>query len=80
LTETEKLSGFVTEYPNADFKLLESNLSDAGTLTLKFTEVPGFTSGGSCRVGIMMQEILKTVRQFPEVKRIVFKPDSLFEP
>jgi len=80
LTEEEKSSGFTTEYPNPNFKLLSSNLSGNGTLTLEFTEVPGFTSGGSCRVGIMMQEILKTVRQFPQVKRIVLKPDSLFEP
>lgn len=80
LTEEEKASGFVTEYPNPQFKLLNSELSDKGTLTMEFTEVPGFTSGGSCRTGILMEEILKTVRQFPEVKKIIFKPDSLFEP
>lgn len=79
LTEGEKAGGFTTDLPNADFKLLASNLSDSGTLTLKFTEVPGLTSGDSCRVGLLMEEILKTVRQFPQVKRIVFQPDSLFE-
>jgi len=47
---------------------------------LKFTEVPGFTSGGSCRVGLLMEEILKTVKQFPQVKSIVLEPESLFEP
>jgi len=80
LTEEEKSKGLTTEYPNPGFKLLESSLNKNGTLTLEFTEVPGFTSGSSCQVGIMMQEILKTVRQFPQVKSIVFKPDSLFEP
>lgn len=80
LTEQEKAQGFVTEYPNPDFKLVSSNLSDKGNLTLQFTEVPGFTSGTSPQVGIIMEEILKTVRQFPEVKTIVFKPDTLFEP
>lgn len=80
LTETEKAQGFVTEYPNPGFKLVSSKLSDRGNLTLEFTEVPGFTSGTSPRVGIIMEEILKTVRQFPEVKTIIFKPDTLFEP
>lgn len=80
LTEEEKANGFVTEYPNAEFKLLKSNLDKNGNLTLEFTEVPGFTSGGSCRVGILTQEILKTVRQFPQVKKIELYPDSLFQP
>ena len=80
LTEQEKAQGFVTEYPNPGFKLVSSDLSDRGNLTLQFTEVPGLTSGTSPQVGIIMEEILKTVRQFPEVKTIVFKPDTLFEP
>lgn len=80
LTEEEKSEGFVTEYPNSAFKLVGSELNDNGRLVLEFTEVPGFTSGTSPQVGIMMEEILKTVRQFPEVKSIVFKPDTLFEP
>jgi|GEM_PF-1210944 len=80
LTEEERSQGFVTEYPNPGFKLVNSDLNENGRLVLEFTEVPGFTSGTSPQVGIMMEEILKTVRQFPEVKSIVFKPDSLFEP
>jgi hypothetical protein len=80
LTKEEIANGFVTEYPNSEFKLLKSNLDKNGTLALEFTEVPGFTSGGSCRVGILTQEILKTVRQFPEVKKIELYPDSLFQP
>jgi len=78
LTKEEKLAGLKSE-SNSEFKLLKYNLSDSGTLTMEFTEIPGLTSGNSCNVGLMMQEILKTVRQFPQVKRIVFKPDSLFE-
>lgn len=80
LTEKEKSEGLTTEFPNSEFKLLESNLNEKGKLTLKFTEVPGFTSGGSCRVGLLMEEILKTVKQFPQVKSIVLEPESLFEP
>jgi hypothetical protein len=79
LTEKEKEQGFVTEFPNKDFKLLSSGLED-GVLTLEFSEVPGFTTGGSCRVGILASEIIKTAKQFPEVKKVVFKPESLFEP
>lgn len=80
LTQVEKANGFTTDLPNPDFKLLDSSLSDSGTLILNFTEVPGLTSGDSCKTGLLMEEILKTVRQFPQVKKIVFQPDSLFEP
>ena len=40
LTATEKLQGFTTEFPNANFKLLSADLTADGTLTLEFTEVP----------------------------------------
>jgi len=79
LTAEEKAKGFSTEFPNQDFNLLNSNLKD-GELTLEFSEVPGFTTGGSCRVNILASEIIKTAKQFPEVKKVIFKPDSLFEP
>lgn len=45
LTAVEKQQGFITEFPNKDFKLLSANLSSDGTLTLEFSEVPGFTDG-----------------------------------
>ena len=79
LTEKEQAAGFFTEFPNEKFKLLDSSLAD-GKLTLKFSEVPGFTTGGSCRVGILASEIIKTAKQFPEVKKIIFDPETLFEP
>ena len=80
LTEQEKKEGFITEFPNKDFKLLETNLSDEGILTLKFTEVPGFTTGGICRVKILGSEIIRTAKQFPEVKKVILEPETLFEP
>lgn len=79
LTEKEKNEGFSTEFPNADFKLLESDLNEKGILTLRFTEVPGFTDGESCKVGLSMEGIIKTVKQFPQVKSVIFEPESLFE-
>lgn len=79
VTAAEKSQGFKTEFPNIGFKLLGANLS-SGTLTLEFTEVPGFTGGGSCRVSILAGQITKTARQFSEVKNVQFKPVSLFQP
>jgi hypothetical protein len=79
LTAKEKDLGFTTEFPHNGFKLIGTNLKD-GTLTLEFSEVPGFTSGGSCRVGILSGSIIKTAKQFKEVKQVVFKPASLFQP
>jgi len=80
LTQAEKEQGFTTEFPNPGFKLLEANYDyDSETLILKFTEVPGFTDGGSCRISILANEIIKTIKQFG-VKNIVFVPESLFQP
>jgi len=79
LTEQERKEGFVSEFPNKNFKLLNSNLKD-GVLTLTFSEVPGFTSGGACRVKILGSEIIRTAKQFSEVEKVVFEPETLFEP
>lgn len=79
LTSAEKTAGYKTEFPNEDFKLKGANLKN-GTLTLEFTEVPGFTTGGSCRVGLLKEEIVRTAMQFAGVNKVVFKPSTLFQP
>jgi len=80
LAQSERNDGFETEFPNVDFKLLNAELSEKGTLTLTFTEVPGFTTGGSCRTGLLAAEIIKTAKQFDQVRKVVLEPESLFEP
>lgn len=79
ITQAEKDAGFTTEFPNADFKLLSANLKD-GVLSLEFTEVPGFTTGGSCRVSILSSQIIKTAKQFPDVNEVILLPESIFQP
>ncbi|MDD3170611.1 MAG: GerMN domain-containing protein [Candidatus Pacebacteria bacterium] len=79
LTEEEKIQGFTTEFPNPDFKLLDVNLKD-GVLYLEFTEVPGFTTGGSCRISLLTNQIIKTAKQFPGVNEVILLPESIFQP
>lgn len=79
LTSQEMDEGFYPYFPNNNFKLIDSNLDANGTLTLTFNEVAGFTNGNFCRDNVLALEIAKTARQFPEVKKVIFKPDSLFE-
>jgi hypothetical protein len=79
LTEQEKREGFTTEFPNKDFKLLGSKFEN-GVLTLTFTEVPGFTTGGACRVKILGSEIIRTAKQFSGVNKVVLEPETIFEP
>jgi len=55
-------------------------LAADGTLMLEFTEVPGFTDGGSARMLILWNVIEKTAHQFPGVKHVTFTPDILFQP
>ena len=79
LTAAERAAGFVSEFPQPRFKLLAVSLQ-GGVLTLRFTEVPGFTTGGSARIIMLINQIEQTAKQFPEVKAVKFKPDSLFQP
>ncbi len=78
LTVQEKAAGFSSEFPHTGFNLLGTDLKD-GVLTLKFTEVPSFTTGGSCRVGLLLQQVAKTAKQFPEVKEVRLDPE-IFQP
>lgn len=79
LTWQEKSAGFATEFPNLDFKLKSARLKN-GILYLQFTEVPGFTTGGAGRVGLLAAQIEKTAKQFPQVRVVVFEPETLFQP
>ena len=79
--EQEEEQGFSTEFPNPEFKLEGMELEEeTGELDLTFTEVPGFTSGGSCRVGLLQAQIEKTALQFPEVETVNIQPETLFQP
>lgn len=80
LTAEEKKLGFVTEFPHKEFHLLSTDIDAGWILTLEFTEVPGFTDGGSARMLIMANSIIKTAKQFPGVKKVVFVPETLFQP
>jgi len=79
ITEQEKLAGFFSEFPNPEFKLLGASLEDK-TLTLSFTEVPSFTTGGSCRTNLLAAQIIKTAEQFEEVEKVKFGSIELFQP
>ena len=78
ITAEEKLSGFMSEFPFPDFKLLNADLED-GILTLSFTEISSFTNGGSCRIGILSAQIIKTAEQFNGVEKVIFSPIELFQ-
>jgi spore germination protein GerM len=80
LTENEKDRWFITEFPNTQFRLLDSQIDTQWTLVLTFSEVPGFTTGGSARMLILRKSIEKTALQFPQVKRVVFEPETIFQP
>jgi len=79
ITQVEKDQGFSTEYPLPGFSLKTVTLTD-GKLTLEFEDLQNKSGGGSCRIGILWNQIKKTALQFPEVKEVVFTPEELFQP
>ena len=80
LTDNEKALGFVTDYPQQWFSLEKVELGQFGTLTVRFTELPWFTSGGSARMILIRDAIEKTVLQFADVTEVVYEPKGLFQP
>jgi len=81
LKDEEKAAGFQTEFPHPDFRLKSVDFDkDSGRLSIYFTRVPGFTSGGSCRTGLLHAQIKKTAGQFAGVSRVLIRPETLFQP
>jgi len=79
LSWQERSAGFETEFPHPKFKLLSAKLQN-GVVTLKFPDIPGFTTGGAARVWLLAESIRKTARQFSQVRQVVFEPEYLFQP
>ena len=80
LTIFDTARGITTEYPLESFSLVGANLKDDGTLILEFNDPLNKTGGGSCRVGILWFQVEATAKQFPQVKKVQFLPEELFQP
>ena len=79
ISEKETQAGFSTGFPGDSFRLLSADLQ-GNILTLHFDDPKYFTSGGSNRVGYLWLQIRMTALQFPEVKQVRYKPETLFQP
>ena len=56
----------------AEFELAEVSLTGT-TATLKFADPLFFTSGGSCRTGLLADQITQVATQFAEVDEVVLE-------
>ncbi len=79
LTADERIAGLQTEFPNTDFKVLGATINNSKA-HLVFTEVPGFTTGGSCRIGLLRAQIEKTALDYPGVDTVEILPVGVLEP
>jgi hypothetical protein len=79
VTQTEKDAGFTPMFPLEGLTLVNANLQN-GVLTLKFNDPLNKTGGGSCRVGLLWNQIVKTAKQFEGVQSVGFIPNNLFQP
>jgi putative hemolysin len=80
LTVEELNQGITTEFPLDGFELKSINLKNDGTLILEFNDPLNKTVGGACRVNILWSQIEATAKQFPQVKKVIFLPETLFQP
>ncbi len=86
LTDGQMKEGYLNEFADQGnkkmdgFKLLSAEMSETGVVTLTFEDPNFFTSSGSCRVGMMVDQIKKTVMQYPGVTDVVIMPEDIFQP
>jgi spore germination protein GerM len=79
LTYPETNDGYSSDFPHAGFSLVGSELNKQGTLTLRFSEVEGFSvRGDSCQMKRVAESIRLTVMQYPDVKKVIFEPKGMF--
>lgn len=72
--------GLSSEYPLEGFELESADLSEDGVLTLVMSDEGGATTGGSCRVGILSAQLIKTAESISGVESVVIEPETLFQP
>jgi hypothetical protein len=80
LTNEEKNAGLTTGYPLIGLTFQNITLSDKGVLTLTLDDPYSKSSGGSCRASLLRAQLEATAKQFKEVKSVIIKPDTLFQP
>lgn len=78
-TQEERNRGLTTDFPLSGLTLVDASL-ESGLLTLQFNDPNNRTGGGACRAGLLWLQIEETAKQFPEVERVRFLPEELFQP
>jgi spore germination protein GerM len=83
-TQAEKTSAQGNSVPQSEFPLSGVALNSAsltgGVLTLAFSDPQNKTSGGSCRVQVLREQIEATGSQFGGVNSVRFQPSGVFQP
>jgi spore germination protein GerM len=79
ITQSEQQQGITTEFPLEGFGLEGVNLEE-GVATLEFSDPQNSSSGGSCRVTILREQIRQTVLQFDAVDEVRIIPEEILQP
>lgn len=79
ITDEEASEGFQTEFAPGKLSYKSLMVKD-GTATIEFQDDNGFTSGGSCRAGLLATQIKKTLLQFDTIDKVVFANEDMFQP
>lgn len=79
ITDEEAAQGFQTEFEPGKLSYKSLMIKD-GVATIEFDDDGGFTSGGSCRAGLLATQIKKTLLQFDEVDEVIFANEDMFQP
>ena len=78
--DQEQAQWFSSEFPLSWFTLQEVELDDQGLLSLVFEDREHRSTGWSCRVGILANQLVKTAETISGVQEIHISPEDIFQP
>jgi len=79
LQESPREEGLINELPQTGVTLKSATIQN-GVATLTFSDPLYQTSGGSCKVSVMRNQIEATAKQFPTVQSVRIVPETAFQP
>lgn len=79
ISDEEKTTGLTSEFPLFGLRLEKVDIRN-GVATIIFSDPQHKTSGGSCRIAILLAQINATASQFPGLTSLRIEPEDLFQP
>lgn len=73
-------NGFDDEVKSTENLTIKEIISNDDRVVVNFDDPDNFTSGGSCRVELLKDQLIQTLQDFKNVPTVEIGPEELFQP